>query len=353
MAYDDKADRKHENGNASAYKSGYQLLDPPNRNLAYLLRQEAAGHKAAPLPEPCRGHGARSPVSRQGDTVSAMQPRMIGLRYAGIAVAAVLATLAVSAGHRASGQTKAATATKPATAICQRATFHVIVDVGHTVDVPGAISARGIAEYAFNLQLGQDIKQALTDAGFIGAVLLITAAAPPEGLIQRAIKANSMPADLFIAIHHDSVPDALLQNWEYEGQQQHFNDDYPGYALFISNDNPEHAGSLLFGHLLGMALQARGLHYTPHYTLPLMGNRRRELLDAEAGVYRYDQLIVLRMTHMPAVLLEAGSIVNRQEEVLLASPERRALTSAAVVAAVEEFCAARAQLVTKRVRTAR
>ena len=56
-----------------------------------------------------------------------------------------------------------------------------------------------------------------------------------------------------------------------------------------------------------------------------MGNRRRELLDAQAGVYRYDQLIVLKDTRMPAVLLEAGSIVNRDEELLLATPERQAL----------------------------
>jgi N-acetylmuramoyl-L-alanine amidase len=44
---------------------------------------------------------------------------------------------------------------------------------------------------------------------------------------------------------------------------------------------------------------------------------------------------------MPAVLLEAGSIVNRQEELELATPERRSLTSAAIVAAVENFCAVR------------
>jgi N-acetylmuramoyl-L-alanine amidase len=66
------------------------------------------------------------------------------------------------------------------------------------------------------------------------------------------------------------------------------------------------------------------------------------LLDADAGVYRYDQLVVLRYTRMPALLLEAGSIVNRQEELELATPERRTLTSAAVAAAVEDFCAARA-----------
>ena len=74
-----------------------------------------------------------------------------------------------------------------------------------------------------------------------------------------------------------------------------------------------------------------------------MGHRRRILVDAEAGVYRYDQLIVLRQTTMPAVLLEAGSIVNRQEELELGTPERRSRTSAAIVAAVENFCAARAR----------
>src|SRR5262249_33833179 len=60
------------------------------------------------------------------------------------------------------------------------------------------------------------------------------------------------------------------------------------------------------------------------------------------GVYRYDQLIVLRQTHMPAVLLEAGSIVNRDEELQLSSPERQDLTAAAATEAVEAFCTARA-----------
>ena len=101
-----------------------------------------------------------------------------------------------------------------------------------------------------------------------------------------------------------------MHTWQYEGQDQQYNDDYPGYALFISNDNADRAGSLLFGKFLGKALQARGLQFTPHYTLPLMGHRRRQLLDADAGVYRYDQLVVLRYTRMPALL--ARSRLDRQ-----------------------------------------
>src|SRR5580704_5170582 len=254
---------------------------------------------------------------------------MTNPRHAGtVLLVALSALLAAAHAHPARSQDQAPAAAAPAHANCQPSAFRVVVDVGHTLSVPGALSARGVPEYAFNLQLAQQIKKTLVDAGFDKTVLLITAKAPTAGLFERANIANRLPADLFISIHHDSVPDNLIHAWQYEGQDQQYNDDYPGYALFVSNDNADRAGSLLFGKFLGKALQARGLQFTPHYTLPLMGHRRRQLLDADAGVYRYDQLVVLRYTRMPALLLEAGSIVNRQEELELATPERRTLTSA-------------------------
>src|SRR5262249_23052501 len=171
--------------------------------------------------------------------------------------------------------------------------------------------------------------------------LMITTEAPPTGLFKRVTRAADLKADLLLAVHHDSVPDALLETWQFEGQEQHFNDRFPGHSIFISNDNGDRAGSLAFAQLLGNALEARGLHYTPHYTEKFMGSRQRELLDPKAGVYRYDQLIVLRHSRMPAALLEAGSIINRTEELALATPEHQALTASAVVEAVDGFCEAR------------
>ncbi len=253
----------------------------------------------------------------------------------------VLVVLATAASQSARSEESSAQSDKGGG--CVRSAFHVIVDVGHTAGVPGADSARGAPEYGFNLQLANVIKQALLDAGFDKTVRLITGTAPWSGLFERANRANSAHADLFISIHHDSVPNHLIETWQYEGKENHYSDRFSGYALFVSNDNGDRAGSLAFGHLLGNELQKRGLHYTPHYTLPLMRRYRHELLDREAGVYRYDQLIVLRHTMMPAVLLEAGSIVNRKEELELSTPERRSLVASAIVAAVEDFCAARAQ----------
>jgi N-acetylmuramoyl-L-alanine amidase len=266
---------------------------------------------------------------------------MSKLKHSGAAWLVInLSIVAAAAWHAARSEEGEAHTAKDATKppACERSAFRVVVDVGHTVHIPGAVSARGVPEYTFNLKLAEAIKQTLVDAGFDKTVLLITATAPWPGLIERATRANAMRANLFIAVHHDSVPDQLLETWQYEGQESHFNDRFTGYAIFISNHNADRAGSLAFGHVLGKNLQAGGLHYTPHYTLPQMGRHRHDLLDADAGVYRYDQLLVLRHTSMPAVLLEAGSIANRQEELELATSQRRMLTAKAVAAAVADFC---------------
>ena len=68
-----------------------------------------------------------------------------------------------------------------------------------------------------------------------------------------------------------------------------------------------------------------------------MGHYQHPLLNKETGVYSYDQLIVLRKTRMPAVLLEAGSIINRDEELKMDSAERRDIISGGVAAADEEI----------------
>jgi N-acetylmuramoyl-L-alanine amidase len=225
------------------------------------------------------------------------------------------------------------------TATCPHAaTFRTVIDVGHTADAPGATSARGVTEYEFNLRLAHKISDDLVAAGFARTVLMVTAEAPRAGLFKRAAHANALHADLFLSIHHDSVPDAMLQTWQFNGHEQHYNDSYPGHSLFVSTEHANRAESLAFAHLLGMALAARGLHYTPHYTDAIMGAHRRVLLDAKAGVYEYNQLVVLMETQMPAALLEAGSIINRDEELALATPERQALIGGAVVEAVDAFC---------------
>jgi N-acetylmuramoyl-L-alanine amidase len=182
------------------------------------------------------------------------------------------------------------------------------------------------------------IERSLIEDGFDKTVLLITGGSGRPTLFDRVAKANDLSANLFVSIHHDSVPDSLLENWEFEGKESHFSDRFRGHSIFVSYENPHLKKSLLFGRLLGNELKDRGLQYARQYTQPIMGGRRRELVDPDAGVYRYDQLIVLKATQMPAVLFEAGSIINREEELQMSSAERLDLISKSLTAAVRTFC---------------
>ena len=266
----------------------------------------------------------------------------MGLSQLSTFSALIAVALVLLPGVQRPAQAQAAAAAKSSQQVCNHATFRMVVDVGHTAELPGAKSARGADEYDFNLRLAQQIEKSLLAAGFEQTKLLITSGKKHRTLFERSARANKMPADLFLSIHHDSVPDRFLEKWQDEDIERSFSDRFKGHSIFVSKDNADFKGSLLFASLLGKQMKERGLKYTPHYTEKFMGSRQRILVDPEAGVYRYDQLIVLRSTRMPAALLEAGLIINRDEERELSSPERQSLITAAVTDAVEAFCAARA-----------
>ena len=221
---------------------------------------------------------------------------------------------------------------------CDRADFRLLIDVGHTAEAAGAVSARGVDEYQYNLTLAKETEQRLRERGFAKTTLLITEGKTKPGLYSRVAKINKSAPDLLLSIHHDSVPDGLIQKFEYDDKLRGYSDRFSGHSIFVSASNPHYATSVLFGRILGNEMTDHGLHYTPHYIEKVMGNRQRLLVDAEAGVYRYDGLLVLKQTRVPAVLLEAGSIINREEEWQLRLPQRRAQITGAVADAVELYC---------------
>jgi N-acetylmuramoyl-L-alanine amidase len=108
--------------------------------------------------------------------------------------------------------------------------------------------------------------------------------------------------------------------------------------VFVSKENPDFKTSLAFAELVAKEMKAKGLQYAQQYSQAIMGKYQHPLLNKETGVYSYDKLIVLKSTRMPAVLLEAGSIINRDEELKVGSPEHRDIVSSAVVAAARQFC---------------
>ncbi|WP_342735874.1 N-acetylmuramoyl-L-alanine amidase [Bradyrhizobium sp. B117] len=241
---------------------------------------------------------------------------------------------------QAAASRKAAKARPKATApeTCEPRKFRIVVDVGHTPDAYGALSARNDPEFGFNFVLAKLITARLKSEGFVGTRLLVTDGKARPSLFKRVSAANDSRTDLFLSIHHDSVPDKLLETWEFDGAKSYFSDRFSGHSLFVSQQNPHFATSLLLARMIGRQLKEQGLHYASQYTLPVMGRYRRQLLDKDVGVYRYDGLIVLSRTRSAAVLLEAGSIINRDEEMELNSSERQEMIARAVAAGVGEFC---------------
>jgi N-acetylmuramoyl-L-alanine amidase len=226
----------------------------------------------------------------------------------------------------------------PAPETCDPRKFKIILDVGHTSESQGATSARNDVEFGFNLQLAKLIGERLKSAGFAATRVLVTDGKARASLLKRVGTANAAHADFFLSVHHDSVPDKMLEEWEFDGAKSYFSDRFSGHSLFVSERNPHFAASLAFARLLGRELKEKGLQYATQYSLPLMGRYRHPLLDKDVGVYRYDGLVVLSQTRSAAALLEAGSIINRDEEMAMNSPERRELIAAAVTTAMRAYC---------------
>lgn len=259
---------------------------------------------------------------------------------AAVAASLILLLLASVDPGQAAGTRKTAKAKPkaPAPEKCEPRKFRIVVDVGHTPDSYGALSARNDPEFGFNFVLAKLITAKLKSEGFAATRLLVTDGKARPSLFKRVNAANDRRADLLLSIHHDSVPDKLLETWEFEGAKSYFSDRFSGYSLFVSQQNPHFVTSLLLARMIGKQLKEQGLHYASQYTLPAMGRYRRQLLDKAVGVYRYDGLVVLSRTRGAAVLLEAGSIINRDEEMEMNSPERQEMIARAVAVGVGEFC---------------
>ncbi|WP_300157728.1 N-acetylmuramoyl-L-alanine amidase [Solidesulfovibrio sp.] len=221
---------------------------------------------------------------------------------------------------------------------CRPAALAVAVDAGHGPGIPGATSSRGVPEYDFNLRLAKELVAALRAAGFPKASLLDPKGEdlPPAA---RAARANAAGAGLLLSVHHDSVQPQFLETWTVDGRARRYCDRFAGYSVFYSQRNPDAAQSLELAKAIGRELTGAGLSFTRHHAADIPGERR-PLVDATVGVSRYDGLAVLAGARMPAVLIEAGVIVNRDEELALSGAERQQKTARAMARAVVSWCAA-------------
>jgi N-acetylmuramoyl-L-alanine amidase len=211
----------------------------------------------------------------------------------------------------------------------------IVLDVGHTATNQGATSARGVPEYDFNIKLAERVKEELLRSGFHSTHLMVTERNGYSGLIQRTERANKMNADIFISMHHDSVRDKYLNPWLFGGEKHSYFDESKGFSLHVSPRYPE---SLRLARILADQLMGSGLDFTTVHELNNPAGARMPYLDSTRRIYRRENLVVLKETMMPAVLVEAGVIVNRDEELVLSTPAYQTIIATAVAQAVSKFC---------------
>lgn len=208
----------------------------------------------------------------------------------------------------------------------------IAIDVGHYLARPGATSARGVTEFEYNLQLAREIDSSLRQAGH--KTLLIGEDGNVAELARRAPRAKGM--DLFLSVHHDSVRPRFLAAWEHGGATRWYAPDpFAGFSLFVSRVNPHWKAGLACASAIGAALRRAGFQPSRYHADPVLGENR-PFADEANGVHYFDNLAVLKTAGIPALLFEAGVIVNRDEERKMREPETRARIAAAVAGGVRQ-----------------
>ena len=101
----------------------------------------------------------------------------------------------------------------------------------------------------------------------------------------------------------------------------------------MSRLNPSLAISLRCASAIGTALRNAGFKPSPHHAEKIPGENR-PFADETNGVYYFDNLVILKTARVPAILLEAGIIVNADDELALREPSTRQRIASAVAGAM-------------------
>ena len=161
----------------------------------------------------------------------------------------------------------------------------------------------------------------MRDGGFVQTTALITEGDGRVQLFRRSKHANAIAPDLLLSIHHDSAREHLHTRREQ----------FHGFSLFISRHNPQREKSLACASAIGVELRAAGMIPSRYHADPVIGENR-PFADETNGVHYYDNLGVAKTAKMPAVLIEAGVIINREDEERMNDPAVRSRIAQAISA---------------------
>jgi len=173
----------------------------------------------------------------------------------------------------------------------------ICLDPGHSGPVEPGAGAAGYTEGAINLQIAKKIGDMLTKQGY-DVIYTRTGDIEDDGLAFRAEIANSAEADIFVSIHCNAAA-----NFEARGVETYH---YPA-----SYDGAELARCI--------QTELAAVNYT----------RDRGVKEANFAV--------LRLTNMPAVLIECGFITSSHDRFTLTTDQGQRQIAAAIVLGIKTY----------------
>jgi N-acetylmuramoyl-L-alanine amidase len=176
----------------------------------------------------------------------------------------------------------------------------VMLDPGHMPSAPGATGPLGTREMDANYAIAQAAAELLRRDG---ALPLLTRGATTDevSLVDRPKQAVDRGADLFVSLHNNALPDGTFPFGKSRG-----------FTVFYY-----HPHSLALGRAVHAAYAAR---------VPL----------PDEGL-QWDNLLVARLSAVPAILVENAYMIYPEQEALLNDPAFREKLAGALVAGLRAF----------------
>jgi len=166
---------------------------------------------------------------------------------------------------------------------CWAGDFIIAIDIGHTINIPGATSARGVPEYLFNQNIATLLLQQLRHDMRFKDSFIINESGEDISLPARAAIANQRGAHLLVSIHHDSVQPKDLSPWLWQGSIMPHCDKFTGYSIFYSEKNGRPLNSLIFAVILGSEMLQSRFCPTLHHAEKFTGGDK-DLIDKTRGI---------------------------------------------------------------------
>jgi N-acetylmuramoyl-L-alanine amidase len=178
--------------------------------------------------------------------------------------------------------------------------LRVMLDPGHMPSAPGAVGPLGTREMDANYAIAQAAAERLIKEG---AIPLLTRGTTTDevSLSDRPRQAVERGADVFVSLHNNALPDGTNPFSRPRG-----------FAVYYY-----HPHSLELG---------RAVHAAYAQRVPL----------ADEGL-QWDNLLVARLSAVPAILIENAYMILPEQEAMLNEPPFREKLAGAVVAGLRAF----------------